>query len=465
MKNVGLVSRNDHDAGVATFPFQMTTSFIDSPPLHPRQRMQQLLEKIRNNDESMICVDFCKTSMDLKLLGQAIFHPQRCNDRNNSNDDDDDDNDQMSYRSNSRLKEIRLDSIGLDGSGFFTFTRAISHCSSLTTLHLSGIKDFTQDHIACLRQALEHHESLETLVLIHCHVKHPGLDVLTSSRLGRRLLNINLTGCNGFEDAPDCGIFLRRLIQHNPKLRRLIFSRNQVQGRACVDMLSGEGFYSLEAVNLMANQISSSQGGALALAQALARSDCCLAELNLAYNPLEDAGVALLARGLQVNRSLQMLQLKKIRLGDEGTEHLAHAIENNAQSQLQVLCLIDNEVGDKGAVALLRINHPSLKQIEFQRNRITDGEAIIYTLQNSNDSIEYLDVHFNKISVQQCRTIQFWTRLNKAGRRIIRIEDQNILARSLWSFVLARVSQQPDILYYFMSQKPDLCCLGRCCPV
>jgi len=109
-----------------------------------------------------------------------------------------------------------------------------------------------------------------------------------------------------------------------------------------------------------------------------------LRTLGLALNPLDAAGAALLARGLQRNDGLESLDLAGCNIGDEGAVALATALRGN--TALRNLNLLSNGIGAVGARALasmLRIN-PALRTLNLRLNAIgaNAAAALVDAVQN-----------------------------------------------------------------------------------
>ncbi|OEU09865.1 hypothetical protein FRACYDRAFT_248114 [Fragilariopsis cylindrus CCMP1102] len=165
--------------------------------------------------------------------------------------------------------------------------------------------------------------------------------------------------------------------------------------------------------------------------------DCCnLRELRLDNNKLMDC--ISLAYGLKRNISLEILSLNKNCISDVGVIRLAEALFgrklNNTNTNtfcstahLKRLCLSNNKIHNKGAMALVG-KSSTLTKIDLSGNCITDCRDILCKVLRDNDSdgsnnnknITLKQLHLtrnNHIPVNQIHEIGFWMKLNVSGCR------------------------------------------------
>jgi Ran GTPase-activating protein (RanGAP) involved in mRNA processing and transport len=403
-----------------------STEDAQSPPLHPRQKVHQICCRIKSNDESVKCIDFRCQGVNLQTLGDAL-------------------------RYNEHVQALVLvGSLGTDdrvpgSDDVHSLFLGIARNTSLKSLNLSENKLSVQN-LRVLREGIEHHPSLEKLALNKCHIDQEGLQVLVGKMA--RVANLELSR-NAL--ATTSGVLLCRLLQCNSNhLKRLDLSQNQLSGQACVELLTA-GCQSLEILNLSGNGID--HRGAAAVGKAIGNAGCHLTTLQLGQNPLGDEGINALAEGLERNTSLQTLCLRQTDTGDAGASSLARALEHNRL--LVQLTLPRNRIGLEGTLALMTSSRHIKRRLELQRNLIHGGLDLVGELREHNDGVELLDVHFNQVGVRHSRDIRYWTSLNAAGRRLLRTQS---FPRVLWALVLSKASKNPEILYYFLRQKPEICC-------
>ena len=152
---------------------------------------------------------------------------------------------------------------------------------------------------------------------------------------------------------------------------------------------------SIQSLNLHGNQIG--DAGARALGAAL-QVNQTIQSLNLGYNLIRDTGAQALGKALQVNHTLQMLNLFDNQIGNEGTQTLGAALEVN--QSIQSLDLYKNRIGDAGAQALgtaLQVNQ-TLQELYLSDNSIgaLGAEALGNALK-VNQSIQMLTLNNNQI--------------------------------------------------------------------
>jgi hypothetical protein len=106
---------------------------------------------------------------------------------------------------------------------------------------------------------------------------------------------------------------------------------------------------------------------------------------SLAKSYVDDAGVAILAKALQNNTGMELLNLTSNSIGDEGAIAIAtflldtgRAGQRKKPPPLKVLDLSNNQIGDEGALALAHAiaAHPTLLQLDLNNNLIGDDGVL-----------------------------------------------------------------------------------------
>lgn len=180
--------------------------------------------------------------------------------------------------------------------------------------------------------------------------------------------------------------------------------------------------------------------------------------LHLSYNQISDAReIQALAQALTTNSRLTQLYLDHNDIDSEGATILANALTEN--TTLQVLQLSSNQVRDMGAQAFGRVlanENTSLKRLCLERNMITSkGVEMLLEALRRNVSLDYLELDKRATGVMH-QEVEFVLQTNRAGRHLLRQEQQHVPI-GLWVFVLQKISKQPDMLFYFLQQVPNLC--------
>jgi hypothetical protein len=94
-----------------------------------------------------------------------------------------------------------------------------------------------------------------------------------------------------------------------------------------------------------------------------------------------------------------------------------------------------------------------LKELVMINNSI-DHEGSSELLNGLRNNMELIYLHVGDTKSEHIiKEIFHWIRLNQAGRRIFR--DSN-LPLSMWPQMLSRLTTDMDVLYHFLSQKPEI---------
>jgi Ran GTPase-activating protein (RanGAP) involved in mRNA processing and transport len=273
---------------------------------------------------------------------------------------------------------------------------------------------------------------------------------------------------------------------------------------AWVGMVTG---CSLHELNLGHNQLG--DNGCIALAKGL-QTNTCLRILNLSRNEIGNPGVIGLSQALQRHPHLQSVALERNVIGDKGAVALVAACSNidnnnncNSNERMQGAGTFEerrqstSSTTSTSATATTHRPHwRRSRRLNLQHNRIgTRGvQHILKILRTTYDSgLEHLNIHLNApIKGQALTEIRFWTTLNRLGRRFLVVllndkvdssarhchygkdgissddsdlycddsSSQNVVCfcpMGLWPHLLAKARHHPEILHYFLCQKPGLC--------
>lgn len=191
-----------------------------------------------------------------------------------------------------------------------------------------------------------------------------------------------------------------------------------------------------------------------------------------------DGGALELAKCIHLNPQLQRLDLKWNRIGSRGAEAILGALvacnhglkhlnlscncilECNSiemflpHSQLDSLDISFNLIGDHEVQQIARglSLDTRLRELDLRGcQRITDHglRSLLSCISGRNTTLWHL--HIPKSCQGQSNLngqIQYWLRVNKAGRRLL--QEQDSVDRSLWASVLQKASPDPAILYHFL---------------
>jgi hypothetical protein len=129
------------------------------------------------------------------------------------------------------------------------------------------------------------------------------------------------------------------------------------------------------------------------------------------------------------------------------------------------LDLHGNSIGQDGIARFAQALHSnrSLRQLDLTGNEpsscsLTVASCFVEALRQ-NDSIEILNVNFEKDNDANVRTIQTLLRQNRAGRRILRAAID--IPNGLWAHLLARCftlerKESYDMVYYHCQENSAL---------
>lgn len=119
---------------------------------------------------------------------------------------------------------------------------------------------------------------------------------------------------------------------------------------------------------------------------------------------------------------------------------------------------------DSGMMALLdSVQHqPRLKCLNLMANHMSRPVVERLSRLVSHENFVLEQVLWTGGNADEKRTIDFWLRVNRAGRRFIFSNGDKHLPRKLWSRVLERVSRtttkesSSDVIFYFLRSRPDM---------
>ncbi|CAH3165111.1 unnamed protein product, partial [Porites evermanni] len=158
---------------------------------------------------------------------------------------------------------------------------------------------------------------------------------------------------------------------------------------------------SLTFLNLELNQIEAS--GAEALGEAL-QTNCTLTHLYLMDGVIGDSGAEALSKALQLNCTLTHLDLRCNRIGDLGAVALATTLLSSG-TQLSQLNISNNMISSSGVTAFAKVlqSNTSLTRLALGSQHLPDvridssGAILIAVALKSNRTLTHLDLSSSKI--------------------------------------------------------------------
>jgi len=126
--------------------------------------------------------------------------------------------------------------------------------------------------------------------------------------------------------------------------------------------------YPLERLFLRGNGID--QKGVKLLASLLSDPRCCLKELDLRWNCVDNSGAESIATALHLNKKLEKIYLSKNNIGNEGAIAIASALEH-ANTTLEFIDLEENKIGVSGVCgfASALVQNSCLRTLRLEGNK------------------------------------------------------------------------------------------------
>ena len=194
----------------------------------------------------------------------------------------------------------------------------------------------------------------------------------------------------------------------------------------------------VQVLDLSINQIGDE--GAVVLAKALEKNQS-LQKLNLWENQIGDVGTQALANALEKNKALQLLSLGKNCVGDRGASALASALGKNFV--LGRLNLWENRIGNNGAQALASglQGNQVLQLLSLGNNEIGDvGIQALITALESNHKLQWLTLRGNPIGIEGTKALAAVLEKNLNLHQLLELERNKIGATT--PQILARAFEE-----------------------
>lgn len=140
--------------------------------------------------------------------------------------------------------------------------------------------------------------------------------------------------------------------QQSQTLKALYLDNCDLDDQACGALAASlAGGSKVETLWLFGNRVGDQ--GAQHLASALQSESCMVTELNLQFNKISDEGATALAKAVENGKSrLQSLDLSCNSIGDLGAGQLAGVMEGGKCPELKILCLGGNKIKVEGSTRL-----------------------------------------------------------------------------------------------------------------
>lgn len=346
-----------------------------------------------------------------------------------------------------RMRIVNLDLSAIDAQ---VWVPAIKHNCSLRALEIEDCDDDENRFGDMLGIGLFYNRSIQEIHLKACHPLSSSLGFLLATS---QLKQVRLTHC---ELDARLAASLAAGLKSNTSLRVLDLTGNGLDDEAITTLAEGVARSQLDLLTLDFNAFG--DVGVAALSNMLAHHPT-LRELHLFGNRVTGEGARHLAAALRTNSSLSTLILSFNQIGDSGAVALAEALTVN--TTLTQLWFPSNSVGASGIEAFARYL-PEMNGLEqLNVGMLLDdkaAEALASALkENLRLSVLYMEKAIE--DEQADKDLEFYLRLNRSGRRILR--DKHA-PPGLWADLLANASRYnredgvPDVLHYLLREQPQL---------
>jgi Leucine-rich repeat (LRR) protein len=159
-----------------------------------------------------------------------------------------------------------------------------------------------------------------------------------------------------------------------------------------------------------------------------------------------------LVDALLTNTSISVLDLARNDIGSCEMELVAKLIQHS--TTLKCLMVNDNRIVNLENISEALQHNTSLRMLSLANNGIRDLKPLAQVLESSNFVLERMYLHCNRFhySCEERSRIGHYLELNTAGRRMLHGED---IAAGLYPHILARVSDNPSLLFGLVRELPQ----------
>ena len=281
-----------------------------------------------------------------------------------------------SLKRNRGLKSLNISDCGIDDQGVKSIASALEMNGSLEELDLSRNRAVTDIGLMALGESLRRNRGLKTLYISHCGIDDQGMKSLASAlEMNGSLEELDLRG-----NQVITGVGLMALgesLKRNRGLKKLDISYCGIDDQGMKSIASAlEMNGSLEELNLSGNRAVTGVGF-MALGESL-KSNGDLKTLNISHCDIDDQGMKSIASALEMNGSLEELNLSGNRaVTGVGFMELGESLKRNrGLKTLNIsLCSIDDQ-GMKSLASALDFNS-SLEELNLRGNRAVTGNGLI----------------------------------------------------------------------------------------
>jgi Ran GTPase-activating protein (RanGAP) involved in mRNA processing and transport len=307
----------------------------------------------------------------------------------------------------------------------------IASNQNLQKLELNALYGLNSDAIISTAEAAEEHRSLKKLAIVQIEFDYYAMKAIgTMLPNAPKLRELILISCDSGQWR--CRKLFSWLENKESAVEVLNLSGNRLNASALKEI--GKMLPNVPNLReLILAHCSIRVAGIHQLVNGLANEKCAVEVLDLSCNSLGDKGTIILFQGLEANRKLKKLWLSWNDIGDDGARAIARVLENNIT--LQELALWGNRIGPFGAVTIADTleTNLSIKKLSL------DNQIGNYSM-----------------GEQFMSRVDRLLALNRGGRQLLMELEESVLPLNFWPTVLARSSENADVIFFFLCEKHDV---------
>ena len=303
-------------------------------------------------------------------------------------------------KSNSTLQEVNMSYNNISSKGIVAFS------------------DYLKDNIALTKLTVSWNTCETPLVLDGTNVfwymssKHFG-DVgttLISAFLWHKNIIQKLDISNNY--ITDNGaVAISDYLKNASTLQELNISHNKISSGMMNIFKALQMHAALQKIDISHNNIT--DDGVIAISEYL-KNNSTLQELNISHNKIS-SGMTNIFKALQMHATLQILDISRNNITDEGAIAISECLKNN--NTLQKLDISYNQVSDVIIINILEFLHINtmLQVLVVSHNNITDNGAVaISEYLKNNSTLQELDISHNQVSDNGVTNISKSLQINTA---------------------------------------------------
>jgi Ran GTPase-activating protein (RanGAP) involved in mRNA processing and transport len=350
---------------------------------------------------------------------------------------------------------------------------------NMTEVDMCVVTDYIRDEgVEMLVSALQRNSQVHSLLLIDSNFSLRGSRAIgellqSNTCLKHCVLNENMRIRDGGVAAIADGLFVNSTLQTimleqvemgpegtramagvlevNRNLKELSLGRND-PSEAIFDLAQSMRV-NQTLVRLELGHCKIQSPGASALFEALG-DHSSLEVLDLTQNLLDDEVADSLEAMLKGSNTMRYISLTLNNLSDRAAEAIGAGLECN--TALQELLLHSNNIKEIGAQALGRSmpKMTGLSELGMNRNPIKKaGRQALVDGMKHNKSIQSIQIRFAILRDPFQEAASFYARRNKRCWDLLQHEQ---LPLGMWAHVFGKVKSDPDIAFFFLTEKPSL---------